>query len=447
MSMPIWMFWEGPRPGYIDLCIETVRRHHPEIRLLDRAAFDKIWTDDRDIQLDHLGLNHVSDFVRAYLLAHHGGLYLDADAVLMRSLDALLEAAQVHGFVGYREPQGYMSCNFMASRAGDWVIMDHYRRVCARLRASEPLEWLDLASVPMDVAIRDYGEDALILPTRAIMPLAWNDSVKLAERRSDNEHCAYFSDRSWLWMLSNNTVRSDLRTRHLYYLPPDMVLQDQSFLGFLLRKALDRPMIDPGLKPGASEHDGSDHLGGHENLTQFDEGAFDWLQDYTGARSFIDIGCGPGGMAAYALMRGLAARGVDGDPGFARGSPFIIEHDYTTGPLDAGHFDLGWAVEFVEHVEERYLSNFMATFAGCDTVFITAAVPGQPGHHHVNCQWGDYWVARFDGAGFDYDREATLGVRAASTMQSRFTEQTGLVFRKRIQGVPPISAESDPEAS
>lgn len=434
MSFPIWMFWEGPRPGYIDLCIETVRQHHPDVRLLDRAAFEEIWTQDRDIQLDDLGLNHVSDFVRAYLLAHHGGLYLDADAVLMRPLDALIEAAQVHGFVGYREPQGYMSCNFMASRAGDWVIMDHYRRVCARLRAPEPLEWLDLASVPMDIAVRDYGDEALILPTRSIMPLAWNESARLAERRNDEEHGALLTDRSWLWMLSNNTVRSDLRTRHLYYLPREMVLQDRSFLGFLIRKALDKPPLDKGQKASRAADCAAGHLGGHENLTQFDEGAFDWLQRLTGAQSFIDIGCGPGGMAAYALSRGLRARGVDGDPGCARGSPFIIEHDYATGPLDAGRFDLGWAVEFVEHVDECYLPNFMATFAGCDTVFITAAVPGQPGHHHVNCQWGDYWVARFDEAGFDHDREATLGVRAASTMRSRFTEQTGLVFRRRRTG-------------
>jgi SAM-dependent methyltransferase len=426
MSLPIWMFWEGPRPGYIELCLDSVRRYHPDLRLLDRPAFDALWTEDRDLAIDGLGLNHVSDFVRAYLLSRFGGLYLDADVVMMRPLDPLLAAAEVHGFVGYREPQGYMSCNFMASRPGDWVIMDHYRRVAARLRDPRPLEWLDLASSPMEIAVRDYGVDALILPTSAIMPLAWNESHELAVRRDDAAHAQHCPDRSWVWMLSNNTIRSDLRTRHLYYLSQDALLQDRSFLGFLLRKALGRPQT--ALRATASGAGG--HLGGHENLTQFDEGAFDWLVEYTGARSFLDIGCGPGGMAAYALSRGLDAVGVDGDPSCAHGCPFIIEHDYTKGPLDAGRFDLGWAVEFVEHVDERYLANFMATLSGCKTVFITAAVPGQPGHHHVNCQWGDYWIARFAEAGFEHDRQATIDVRAASTMASRFTQNTGLVFRR-----------------
>ncbi|WP_213982364.1 glycosyltransferase [Sphingomonas sp. dw_22] len=427
MSLPIWMFWEGPRPGYIELCIETVRRHHPDVRLLDRAGFDALWTEERDLPIDSLALNHLSDFVRTYLLSRFGGLYLDADAVLMHALDPLLKAVEVHGFVGYREPQGYMSCNFMASRPGDWVIMDHWRRVAARLRDPRPLEWLDLASTPMEIAIRDYGADALILPTRSIMPVAWNESAQLAVRRNDADHEQAFEDRSWVWMLSNNTIRGELGTRHLYYLPRDLLLADRSFLAFLLRKALGHPPLEIEVPPGGT----AGHLGGHEDLTQFDEGAFDWLAEHLGVESVLDIGCGPGGMAAYALSRGIAARGVDGDPGHARGSTFIIEHDYSTGPLDAGRFDLGWAVEFVEHVDEQYVPNFMASFAGCRAVFITAAVPGQPGHHHVNCQWGDYWIARFDEAGFDHDPEATEGVRAASTMRSRFTQNTGLVFRRR----------------
>jgi len=428
MTLPIWMFWEGARPAYIDLCIDTVRRRHPDVRLLDRAAFDALWTEDRDIPLDGLALNHQSDYIRAWLLSHHGGLYLDADCILMRDLAPLLAAAEEHGFVGYREPQGYMSCNFMAARAGGAVIENHYQRVAARLRRPRPrpLQWLDLASTPMNAAIARCGAGALILPTESIMPLAWNESEKLAVRRDDSAHEAHFRDDCWTWMLSNNTIRGDVRTRHLFYLPRGHLLDDSSFLAFLLRRALDLPPRNVGLAETPTEP----HLGGHEELTQFDEGAFDCLVEHFAARSFLDIGCGPGGMAAYALSRGLDARGVDGDPSCARGSRFIVEHDYTRGPLVLGAFDLGWAVEFVEHVEERYTPNFMATFAGCAHVFITAAIPGQPGHHHVNCQWGDYWIARFAEAGFALDGDATAKVRQRSTMGSRFTEQTGLVFSR-----------------
>jgi len=173
------------------------------------------------------------------------------------------------------------------------------------------------------------------------------------------------------------------------------------------------------------------HLGGHEGLTQFDEGAFDYLVSRFAVKSLVDIGCGPGGMVYYALSKGIKAIGVDGDPNVARHCPVIIEHDYTLKPLYLGEFDLGWAVEFLEHVEEQYFPNYMETFLCCKFVFVTAAVPGQPGYHHVNCQKPEYWIGKFDSVGFAFDAEASQGVRQHSNMQSRFTEATGLVFHRR----------------
>ncbi|HEY0006852.1 MAG TPA: methyltransferase domain-containing protein [Pyrinomonadaceae bacterium] len=173
-----------------------------------------------------------------------------------------------------------------------------------------------------------------------------------------------------------------------------------------------------------------EHLGGHEDLTQFDEGALDYLVARFQVKNMVDIGCGPGGMVYYARSKGIKAVGVDGDPRMARDSPVIIEHDYTRKPLYLGEFDLGWAVEFLEHVEEEYIPNFMETFLCCKHVFVTAAIPGQPGYHHVNCQWGDYWIEKFTTAGFTFDEEATAGVRAHSTMWSRFTQNTGMVFNR-----------------
>jgi hypothetical protein len=82
----IWLYWEGPRPGYIDLCLQSVLLQHPDAHLLDRAGFDRLWRSDRDLPIDDLSLNHKSDFIRAYLLQHYGGLYLDMDCIVLRSL-------------------------------------------------------------------------------------------------------------------------------------------------------------------------------------------------------------------------------------------------------------------------------------------------------------------------------------------------------------------------
>src|SRR5947209_2014842 len=118
----MWLYWEGHKPAYISLCCQTVFAHNSNVMLLDRESFDGLFTEDRDIDIEALSPNHRSDFIRAYLLYRYGGLYLDADCVVLRDLSPIIAMAQQVGFVGYREPQGYMSCNFMAARAGGDVI-------------------------------------------------------------------------------------------------------------------------------------------------------------------------------------------------------------------------------------------------------------------------------------------------------------------------------------
>ncbi len=419
MNRTVWLYWEGPTPGYISLCCRTVCSHNTEVVLLDRAGFDALFHHDRDLPIDSLALNHKSDFIRTYLLKHYGGLYVDADCVVLRELGPVLDRAQEYGFAGYREPGGYMSCNFMASVPGGAVIDHHYAQICETIRSRRPLGWLDLASLPMDNAVAAYPHCCHLLPTEQVMPLPWYESERLADRRSDAEHEPHMRSDAFCYMLSNNTIKSRLGTRVLYYMPEADLLADSYFLSYLFRK---------GLGKEKHEQAGNGHLGGHERVTQFDEGAFEYLTARWPIRSMIDIGCGPPGMVYYARARGLCAIGVDGDPLIARDSPAVIEHDYAHKPLYAGEFDLGWSVEFVEHVEERYVPNFMATLRGCRYVFLTAAVPGQPGYHHVNCRPSEYWIELFRQAGFVWDAEATAGVRSHSTMESRFTQNAGLVF-------------------
>ena len=83
------------------------------------------------------------------------------------------------------------------------------------------------------------------------------------------------------------------------------------------------------------------HLGGHMNKTHVDEGAFKWLLS-TGVGSFLDIGCGPGGMVELANKHRVRAIGVDGDYTVTRFDPtYFIIHDYTTGsPILAEKYDV-----------------------------------------------------------------------------------------------------------
>jgi SAM-dependent methyltransferase len=168
------------------------------------------------------------------------------------------------------------------------------------------------------------------------------------------------------------------------------------------------------------------HLGGHFGNTNMDEATLDYLIQRFDTQSMLDVGCGPGGMVDAAVRKGLNAQGIDGDPFMKRDR--VLIHDYTRGMVTIYRFDLIWCTEFVEHVEAQFEENYLTTFDAGHVLFLTAAPPGFPGWHHVNCQPETYWIARLAEHGWALDHEATAWVRANGGHV--FTTRQGLVFTK-----------------
>lgn len=173
------------------------------------------------------------------------------------------------------------------------------------------------------------------------------------------------------------------------------------------------------------------HLGGHCNVTHVDEGVLNYLKKTFNVESLLDIGCGPGDMKLACEKLNISWKGIDGDKNCKNN--YIINHDYTLGCLDHGNntYDVGWSVEFLEHVEEKYIKNFMNCFSKCNIICVTHALPGKAGHHHVNCQFPEYWIKIFKDYGFEYSEEHTLKIRENSTMIREFMRKNGLIFIKK----------------
>lgn len=167
------------------------------------------------------------------------------------------------------------------------------------------------------------------------------------------------------------------------------------------------------------------HLGGHFGITNEDAPTLEYLVERYQIRSMLDVGCGPGGMLDLATKRKIIAIGIDGDPAMERSNVMI--HDYTQAPLFmASRSDLIWCVEFVEHIEARYIPHFLATFRAGRVLFLTHALPGQGGHHHVNEQPAEYWIKLLEAERWQLDQEATDWVRANAGNQ--YTKATGMVW-------------------
>jgi len=129
-----------------------------------------------------------------------------------------------------------------------------------------------------------------------------------------------------------------------------------------------------------------EHLGGHNGKTHLDRGTLEWAKATFSIQSMIDVGCGPGGMVELANNIGIKATGIDGDYTLDRydNSKFII-HDFTKGPVPiTENYDLAWSAEFVEHVYEEYIPNYVQAMQQAKYLIMTYAPIGHGGYHHVN---------------------------------------------------------------
>lgn len=161
-----------------------------------------------------------------------------------------------------------------------------------------------------------------------------------------------------------------------------------------------------------------EHLGGHIHVTKVDVPVITDIKKTFNIKSVIDIGCGPGGMQDICNDLDISWYGLEGDPNVMQTNESGMLWDLTTGiPPITKNFDLAWSTEFLEHIEEKYIPNFLPIFQKAKYACCSGALPGTPGHHHVNCQPTEYWIAVFNSYGFDFDATYTNILRNISVQE------------------------------
>lgn len=123
-------FGRNPKPKEVLDYIETWKKYNPEYEI-------KEWNEDNfDIHCckyvweayNVKKFAFVSDYARLYALYTEGGIYLDTDVEVRKSLDSLISN---HSFVGWED--NFLGTGVLASMKGQtWVknILDTYKNEC-----------------------------------------------------------------------------------------------------------------------------------------------------------------------------------------------------------------------------------------------------------------------------------------------------------------------------
>ena len=115
-------------------------------------------------------------------------------------------------------------------------------------------------------------------------------------------------------------------------------------------------------------------------------------------KSMLDIGCGQGEWVEAFRQHGVFSIGVDISAPEGEG---YRRHDLTE-PLDLGwDYDMVLCLETGEHLPEDAADTLVETACWhSDTIVFSAAVLGQEGIGHINCQPHEYWHEKFQERGY-----------------------------------------------
>jgi len=205
-KLPVWFYWEGKRPQWIELCHQTIVANSPETRFLTPEIFAEMWTEDCDIDLSHLYVAHRADFIRAYLLAKFGGLWIDADCIVMQDLSGLLEKLGEVDFIAHRERSGYFANCFMGAKKESVIAAELYARICRFLRENRRISWLEIGSKPLTEILHTTDAPFLEIECERIQPICWSQPEKFFALGSTAEHERNFDEKAICYMLSNGAV-------------------------------------------------------------------------------------------------------------------------------------------------------------------------------------------------------------------------------------------------
>lgn len=113
-------FGKGNKPKIVEKCIESWNRVLVDYKIIEwnEENFDINYNEYVKEAYENKKFAFVSDYVRVYALYNYGGIYLDTDTEVFKSLDEFLDEESFWGF----EEKNYIATSTIGSRKGNKLI-------------------------------------------------------------------------------------------------------------------------------------------------------------------------------------------------------------------------------------------------------------------------------------------------------------------------------------
>jgi hypothetical protein len=180
-SGTVWSYWEDlpgtTRPPYLDLCLDTIRRHAPplEVRCLGPdEALEVLPGIDVERWRNLPAPNYRSDYLRSRVLQRYGGIWMDPDTVALAPLTGLLAEIDDTGTVSFGKELGRFFGGLCAAVAGAPFVDDWVAEQDSRLSKSPDWSALGYAALAQDVTWAVARRTPWrALPMERVAPVPW----------------------------------------------------------------------------------------------------------------------------------------------------------------------------------------------------------------------------------------------------------------------------------
>lgn len=125
----LWFYWEDinnkKKPAYIDICIDSIYKYCSStfnIIHLNNLNIDDYLPEIKYNQMDLTQLNiaHRVDFYRILLMYKYGGIYIDADILVLKDLKSIHDKLENYDYVGFGCTGNF--CKIGNGKPSNWII-------------------------------------------------------------------------------------------------------------------------------------------------------------------------------------------------------------------------------------------------------------------------------------------------------------------------------------
>lgn len=247
MKPKIWLYWDNIPPetephAYIQLCLETIKMHCSadfDIHMITTENVKQFLPNISDSFFQIAQINNKSNFLRYTLLKTHGGIWLDSDLILFKSLKSILELyteeidliATASKGLTYNEPE----CGILLSKKGGTIITKAVSLVEHALSIHPPghiFKWGSLGPSIIRQAVK--GKKYHHLDHSLLMPIPSWESFRFDGR----EQVKYICTKNSLGIMLFHQMFKQCNSQSLT-MNREQLLKSSTLLGQIFRKAME----------------------------------------------------------------------------------------------------------------------------------------------------------------------------------------------------------------